>query len=580
MKRKYKIIGFLTFLLVGGGILIGAGKNSGTQQHFDIGKNLEIFFNLYKNINLLYVDTVNADKLMKEATVSMLSTLDPYTIYLSEDDMEEFKLTTTGKYGGVGSLISKPDSARYASIAGPYKGFPIDRAGIVIGDSIVAIDGRDLRTATAQEVSDLMKGDPGSSFRITIKKLRSGELETHTLKRETIKISPVLYSGILPGGIGYIAFTTFSKEGAAEVAAILQRMKKREKLNGLILDLRNNGGGIIDEAVDIVGLFTPTGTEVVQLKGRDKANNKTYRTVNHPADTLLPLAVLINNGSASASEIVAGALQDLDRAVIVGKRSFGKGLVQATYPVGFGSFVKMTTAKYYVPSGRCIQAVDYSHRNEDGSVGYVPDSLINRFTTKRGRIVYDGGGVMPDTVLNEDKLSLFTLSVYARRYIDDYATLYYKEHLEVPQIASFKLSDEEFDRFADYLKDKPIEFTSVSETNLDKLKQSAKREGTYDKIKTELEQIEEVLKERDKAESLRENREELRKLLAEEIISRYHYDTGQAEFSIKGDRIVETAAAILLDKPLYEEILTSRNTRKASTIAPEEGYEEEPYDGE
>lgn len=533
-----------------------------TQEDFKAGKSMEIFFNVLRIVNMEYVDKVDNDKLLRKATDEMLSTLDPYTVYLDEKDMAQFKIATTGKYGGVGSLVKAPKNDGYASISTIYKGFPMHTAGVTPGDSIIAIDGVSMKGKPIAEITDNMKGTPGTIVKMKMKKLRTGEIVEYPVKREVVRISPVDYYGFVSDSVGYISFNTFSSDGAKDVKNAILEMKKSGKLKSLILDLRENGGGLVSEAVDIVGLFVPFGTEVVSMRGRDKRADKTYRTTNSPVDTNMPVAVLINRRSASASEIVAGALQDRDRAFILGERSFGKGLVQSPRPVGYESFVKVTIAKYYTPSGRCIQALDYSNRKDDGSVGHVPDSLISEFKSTGGRILYDGGGIMPDSVLTSDYLSLFTASVIARGYVEDYATDYYRRNVKIAPVREFKLTEKDYQDFCKYLEDKEIEFKSKSEEIVSDLRKNAERERNLDQIKAEIDAIEKKLKTHDKAKSLKDYKKELIEVLEPEILSKYYFTTGRTEKMMVGDEQVKVAANILKDSKHYYDVLKNRSPKK------------------
>lgn len=532
------------------------------QEDFKAGKSMEIFFNVLRVVNMEYVDKVDNDKLLRKATDEMLSTLDPYTVYLDEKDMAQFKIATTGKYGGVGSIVKAPKENSYASISTIYKGFPMHMAGVTPGDTIIAIDGVSMKGKPIADITDNMKGTPGTIVKMKMKKLRSGEIIEYPVKREVVRISPVDYYGFVSDSVGYISFNTFSTDGAKDVKNAIIDMKKSGKLKSLILDLRENGGGFVNEAVDIVGLFVPSGTEVVSMRGRDKRADKTYRTTTTPIDTEMPVAVLINRRSASASEIVAGALQDRDRAFIVGERSFGKGLVQSPRPVGYDSFVKVTIAKYYTPSGRCIQALDYSNRKEDGSVGHVADSLISEFKSLGGRVLYDGGGVMPDSVLKSDYLSLFTASVMARGYVEDYATDYYRRNVKIAPVREFKLTDKDYQDFCKYLGDKEIEFKSKSEEIVSDLRKNAERERNLDQIKAEIDAIEKKLKTHDKVKSLKDHKQELIDIIESEILSKYYFSTGRTEKMIVGDDQVKVAVNILKDSKHYNYVLKNKSPKK------------------
>ena len=393
---------------------------------FGLGRNMEITVNMMRELSLGYVDPVDPDKLMEGAAEGMVSDLDPYTEFIPEDQMSNFELLTTGKYGGVGSLIRKKGD--WVTIAQPYKGSPADRAGLKIGDKILAIDGKDAKGFTTEQVSSRLKGDPGSKVRVTVEHLTGGT-ETVTLQRERIAIPGVPYAGWVAEGIGYIRHSDFTEGCYEDMRAAIERLRSEGELKGLILDYRSNGGGIMQEAVKILGMFVPKGTEVVSTKGRTEDSRRVYRTESEPILPDLPLAVLVNGNSASASEIVTGALQDLDRAVIIGQRSYGKGLVQTPRPLGYNAMLKLTTAKYYIPSGRCIQAIDYSH-SQEGTVRSVPDSLISEYTTRAGRKVYDGGGIMPDIFIPADTTDVtpYYVEVAGRNILYRYTIEYADRH--------------------------------------------------------------------------------------------------------------------------------------------------------
>lgn len=558
MRKRSK---FLTLIIAGVvlTIFITAG---GMNNDFKAGKEMEIFFNILKTLNVEYVDTIDNQKLMRKATDEMLSTLDPYTVYLDEKDMEDFTLSTTGKYAGVGSLVKPSVDGSYASISTVYEGFPMWKAGVTPGDSIVAIDGEDMKGLKSDIITSKMKGTAGTVVNMTMKKLRTGEIITYPVTREVIRISPVDYYGFINDTIGYISYNNFSSDSAKDVENAIREMKETGNLKGLILDLRSNGGGFITEAVKIVGMFVPKGSVVVSMKGRNPKDNESYRTTTNPIDTSLPLTVLINNSSASASEIVAGALQDMDRAYIIGQRSFGKGLVQTTRPVGYNTYAKLTIAKYYTPSGRCIQALDYTHRNDDGSVSHVPDSLISEFKSVGGRTLYDGGGIMPDSVTEPEYLSLFTASVAHRNFIEDFATTYYQKNESIAPPREFKLSDAAYQEFVDYVKDKKIEFKSRSETIIENLESSAKKERHYDEIEEELESIKKKLTTRDNLKSLEDNKEELINVIESEIISKFYFPSGRMESIAVKDKLVETAINILNDKEHYNYVIKNKSPRK------------------
>ena len=391
---------------------------------FGLGRNMEITVNMMRELSLNYVDPVDPDKLMEGAAEGMVRDLDPYTEFIPEEQMSDFELLTTGKYGGVGSLIRQKGD--WVKIAQPYKGSPADRAGLKIGDKILAIDGKDAKGFTTEQVSSRLKGEPGSKVKVTVEHL-DGSTETVTLQRERISIPGVPYTGWVADGIGYIRHSDFTEGCYEDMRAAVEKLRTGGELKGLILDYRSNGGGIMQEAIKILGMFVPKGTEVVSTKGRTEDSRQVYHTSSEPILPDLPLAVLINGNSASASEIVTGALQDLDRAVVIGQRSYGKGLVQSPRPLGYNAMLKLTTAKYYIPSGRCIQAIDYSH-SQEGSVKAIPDSLITEYRTRAGRKVYDGGGITPDIRTEPEYISRFAMTLYALGFIEDFGDDYMRRH--------------------------------------------------------------------------------------------------------------------------------------------------------
>lgn len=550
-KKFKKWILWGALLLVAGGSFAAA-----SQPDFLIGKNIQILFNMFRDVSLFYVDSVDADRLLENAAAGMVSELDPYTELIPEKEMADFEIQATGKYAGIGAIIRK--SGDYVMIAQPYKNFPADKAGLVIGDKIVAIDGESIKAYDATKVSGMLKGTPGTSVKLTVEKLLTGEQVDVDIKRERIVISGVPYYGVIDGDVGYILHNDFSEDCSQDLLAAFEALKK-EGITSLIIDLRGNGGGILQEAVKILSMFVPKGTTVVSMKGRSEDSNATFVTKTDPVDTEIPIVVLVNSMTASAAEIVSGALQDLDRAVLVGQRTFGKGLVQVTRPLGYNAYLKVTTAKYYIPSGRCIQSVDYAHRNEDGSVGVVPDSLIREYTTTAGRKVYDGGGVMPDVRLDPNYTSVFTMSLYAKGYIEDFANDYYKRHREGIDVDTFSLSDEEYGRFEAFMADKEVEYDSETQEALKELRRKAEREKYADRITEELDRIADKLKE-DKEADLESFKDDIRKLLEKEILLRYHYYEGVARHVSLNDPEVRRAIEILKNGEEYRRILTSQDT--------------------
>src|SRR5450759_3831603 len=446
--RSVRIIIVFTLLLVAG-ISTGFLINQETRD-FRIAKNLDIFFSLFRELNTFYVDEIDPDKVIKSGIDNMLKTLDPYTVYFPETEADEFSIMISGKYGGIGSLVRT--SGDYVTISEVYKGFPADKAGIKAGDLLKKVDGISLKGLTTDKVSEKLKGNPGTEINLTIE--RNGKETDYQLKREKIIMKSVPYYGMIDSKTGYIRFTTFTQNCIEEVKTAVNALKDNN-VQQIILDLRGNPGGLLTEAVEIVNLFVAEGNEVVSTKGKVKQFDEDYKTTKQPIDEKIPLAIIINRASASASEIVAGAIQDLDRGVIVGQRSYGKGLVQITRPLSYNTQLKVTTAKYYIPSGRCIQARDFSHPNEDGSVGIIPDTLITEFKTKHGRTVKDGGGITPDIEILPDPLSQISSELYVRNYIFDFATNYYWAHLDIKSFEQFKFTDQDYADFKTF----PVSYT-------------------------------------------------------------------------------------------------------------------------
>lgn len=522
---------------------------------FGLGRNMEIAVNMMRELSLGYVDPIDADKLMEGAAAGMVRDLDPYTEYIPEEGMSDFELLTTGKYGGVGSLIRKKGD--YVTIAQPYQGSPADRAGLKIGDKILAIDNTPTKGFTTEQVSSRLKGEPGSKVRVTIEHL-DGTQQTVTLLRERIAIPGVPYTGWVADGIGYIRHSDFTEGCYEELRAAIERLRAQGELKGLVLDYRSNGGGIMQEAVKILGMFVPKGTEVVSTKGRTESSKQIYRTTTEPVFGTLPLAVLINGNSASAAEIVAGALQDLDRAVLIGQRSYGKGLVQSTRPLGYDAMLKLTTAKYYIPSGRCIQAIDYSH-SQEGSVSTVPDSLISEFTTRAGRKVYDGGGVMPDLRTEPEYISRFAMTLYAMGFIEDFGDDYTRRHPgQTIDIRTFSITDADYADFAAFMQDKKVPYESDTRRALKGLKEAAKGDR-YPLLTEKIEQVESQLKD-DTATNLETYRTQIIETINNDIILRHGYTAGIIEHSLIDDPEVKRASELLSDSAEYKRITSEQDT--------------------
>ena len=523
-----------------------------TPDYFEISKQLDIFTNVFKEVNLYYVDETEPGELMDEAIVSMLSSLDPYTNYIPEERVEDYKIQTTGNYGGIGAGIRKVNNQMI--IINPYEGFAADKAGLMAGDIILMVDGKSVEGKSTQDVSKVLKGAPGTKVELTFE--RYGKEIIKEIEREEVQVKSVPYYGMLANGVGYIALENFTDKATKEVKAALKDLQKND-LKGLVFDLRGNPGGLLHEAVNITNLFIDKGQEVVKTKGKLSEWEKTYRTLNKPEDTELPLAVLINRGSASASEIVSGTIQDYDRGVVIGQRSFGKGLVQQTRKLSYGSQLKVTIAKYYTPSGRCIQAINYAERAEDGGVAKIPDSLRTRFETKHGRAVYDGGGVDPDIKVEQDEVDKALIALYQKMMIFDYATLYRKEHESLAKPGDFKLNDAEYNKFVNWLVEKDFTYKSATEKSLSNLKKIAKEEKYLSSVESEIEALEEKL-EAQKEEYLVTNKEDIKMLLEEEIVSRYYYSRGRIESSVAHDDEVKRALEILQNQEEYNSILSGK----------------------
>lgn len=529
-------------------ILGGLAAVSTEYNDFEISKNLELFANIYRELNTHYVDEVDPEYLMETGINAMLKSLDPYTTYIPADQVAQFNSTITGRYGGLGvSVIKGPE---HIIVSLPYEGAAGQRAGLRVGDKLLEIDGESVVGATMETISHKMRGRPGTSVRVKVARGKANKVVEMTVEREEIKINNTPYHSVLDGNIGYIVLQSFSEKAGEHVAKILQDLKQEYDLNGVILDLRGNTGGLLTEAVNVANVFLEKNRLIVQIKGRNKALQQVFRTLNAPVDTELPLAVLIDQYSASASEIVAGAIQDLDRGVIVGQRSFGKGLVQNTRDLNYGAKVKLTTARYYIPSGRCIQALNYNN----GKPQEVPDSLRAAYTTASGRTVHGGGGITPDVAVdNSDFLSI--LATFRQRlYLFDFAEEYQERHQTIPPANQFMLTDADFEDFLKFLDEKGYAYQTETELLLDKVEQSAKGDHYLKVINDELDGINTVLKRSRQAE-VRQQKARILQRLQRYIAARYYYERGALEAGIQQDPEIAQARQVLATPKAYQQIL-------------------------
>lgn len=529
----------------------------GQSEEFEISKNIDIYSTLFKELSLNYVDDLKPGELNKTAIDAMLKSLDPYTVYISESEIEDYKFMTTGQYGGIGALIQKQGD--YVVISEPYKGFPADKAGIIAGDKIVKIDGQSMKGKQADQVSELMKGQAGTTFELTIERPGVEELITKTITREKIKIDDIPYYGLINNDVGYIKLRSFTQNSGNNVRDAFQELKNKTELNGIILDLRNNGGGLLSEAVNITNLFVEKGETIVKTKGKLPDKNKTYKTSRSPVDTDIPVVVLVNGRSASASEIVSGSLQDLDRGVLIGRNTFGKGLVQNIIPLSYNTKAKITVAKYYIPSGRCIQEIDYSENNGDGNGEQVPDSLIETYKTRKGRTVYDRKGIEPDIHIGEEEPSRIAYTLYSRNHIFDFANRFYQQNDTIAGPAEFKITPEIYREFTEFLKDKNFDYTTQTEKSLEELIETSKKEKYYKFIEEDIKHLEEQLLSH-KKNDLQTFKDDIQKFLLNEIVSRYYYQSGAIESSLDSDPFIQEALDVIDNNERYNEILSVKET--------------------
>lgn len=549
MKLSNKII--ITLLAIGliGLVSFQIKKND---RYFEIIKNLDVFTTLYKELNTYYVDEINPTEIMETGIEAMLESLDPYTNFIPEDRIEDYRIMSTGQYGGIGTTMGKIEDRHVVMMI--FEGSPAEISGLKIGDELLEINNIPIENYSTDEINTLLKGQIGTTVEVKVNRTGVKKPLRFSINRDRINIESVPYYGLIEGDIAYIRLTEFSSGAGASVRSALVELKG-QGAKKVILDLRGNPGGLLNESIEVSNVFIPKGLEVVSTKGKIEEWNKSYTSNKNPVDVNIPLTVLISNNSASASEIVAGVMQDYDRGVLVGQRSFGKGLVQATRPLSYNSQLKITTAKYYIPSGRCIQAIDYSHRNEDGSIGKIPDSLKTEFKTRAGRVVYDGGGVSPDHDVVNKGYAPITIQLIRKGFIFDFATEYYYQNEDVkPDPSNFTVSDNLYSKFTNWVSGKDYSYTTATEETIKELKETADKDKYFDFLEKEIQALEKEIQEH-KQEDLKVFESEIKRALKEEIISRYHKRQGMIESSFENDEEVDAAIKLLNDEAQYMKIL-------------------------
>jgi len=548
MRKYFTCLGFVIIAF-----LLSQQVHSQTNNNFEISKSMDIYLSVLRELNLNYVDEIHPAQLNETAIKAMLEGLDPYTVFIPESDIEDFQLMTTGEYGGIGSLIQQ--IGEFVYVSEPYEGFPAQKAGLIPGDCILGVNGVDAKGKTTAQISDLLKGQPGSMVEVKIKREGMDEPMLKNLTREKIKIDNIPYQTVYENGIGYVRLTGFTQKAASELKDVLLKMKEKNNLKGFIIDLRSNGGGLLSEAVDITSLFVEKNELIVSTKGKTEDRTTIHRTRQAPVDMNIPLVIMVNESSASASEIVAGALQDLDRAVIIGQRTFGKGLVQNVIPLSYNTQLKVTIAKYYIPSGRCIQEIDYSHKAENG--GKIPDSLISSFKTRAGRLVYDGGGIQPDVALEPREFSAVSSNLYGGNYIFRFANQYARKHAQIADPDKFAVDDSTYQQFVDFVKQEKFTYTTESERMIQKLKEIAESESYLEAVQPELKQLESELIE-NKQKDILKHRAEIEELLNIEIVTRYFYQKGKIIAALQHDPELKQAFEILLNQKQYKSLLAGK----------------------
>lgn len=546
MKRRFRLV------LVACMCSLCAWAQKTENHNGSIARNLETFNEIYRQLDLMYMDSLNADTVIGWGINAMLNSVDPYTVYYPEDD-DELMVMAQGKYAGMGSIIRFHNKEDRTVISEPYKGSPSDLAGLKAGDVILSVDDKDTKGMAVSAVSNLLRGEAGTTFKLKVQRKGEKEPRTVTITRQTITIPHVPYYGMVREDVGYLLLTGFSETDAQQVRAAVMDMKG-QGAKSLVLDLRGNPGGALDESVDIANLFLPKGTKVVYTKGKKSAADREYYTRLEPIDTIMPIVVMVDGGSASAAEILSGSLQDMDRAVIVGARTYGKGIVQSIRELPYGGNLKITTSRYYIPSGRCIQAYDYRHLNPDGSAKSLPDSLTHLFHTKGGREVRDGGGIKPDVVMEQDTLPTIIYDLAASDALFDYCTHYAQSHPTIAPAGQFRMTDAEYEEFVLFIKDAGFTYNRRSDEVLKLLREMAKREGYLDNCQTELEALEAKLN-GDLDADLRRFRKDIEPYIADDLVRRYYYESGGCRQQLAKDKVFDKALEILADPSAYRRIL-------------------------
>lgn len=537
--------------LVAVSLLVAMSFTPPAERYFEIAKNLDIFASVFKEVNALYVDEINPNRLVRTGIDAMLNSLDPYTNYIPEDEVEDFRTVNTGQYGGIGAVTREIGNRTVVTMI--YEGYPAARNGLKIGDEVLKMNNVDLSKLSMEEANHLMRGQVGTEVTLMVKRPGVQDPIELKFKRDKIKVSNVPYFGMVGPNTGFVQLADFTPDAGKEVRNAVIALKEKGA-TAIILDLRGNPGGLLFEAVKVCNIFIPKGKKVVSTMGKVEDHNMTYETLDAPVDTEIPVAVLINRGSASASEIVAGTLQDYDRAVIIGEKSFGKGLVQLSRPLSYNSQVKITTAKYYTPTGRCIQVLDYTHRRPDGSVSSVPDSVKKKFKTTRGRDVFDGGGIDPDIVTVGGDMATISQTLFNNGYLFDYATEYVLKHTQIPAASDFQMTDSEYNEFVVWMKTKTYNYRSPVEIQLAMLSEEAKKQRAYDELKPQLDQL------RAKLDDSRKNdlmtfKDELKGLLEKDIAARFYLERGAAEVAFKRDEDIRKSIEVLHNTSAYRKIL-------------------------